>query len=58
MIFFEGDLNVINEGADLVNGLYQAEVRVKPGNKKLASGLFAKVEINSLSEEKITKCSY
>ena len=43
--FFEGDLNVINEGADLINGLYQAEVRVKPGNRKLASGLFAKVQI-------------
>lgn len=43
--FFEGELNVINEGADLVTGLYQAEVRVKPGSKKLASGLFAKVEI-------------
>jgi len=43
--FFEGDLNVINEGADLINGLYQAEVRVKPGNRKLASGLFANVQI-------------
>jgi membrane fusion protein, multidrug efflux system len=43
--FFDGDLNVINEGADLVNGLYQAEVRVNPGRKKLASGLFARVEI-------------
>jgi RND family efflux transporter MFP subunit len=42
---FEGDLNVINEGADSFSGLYQAEVRVKPGSKKLASGLFAKVEI-------------
>jgi multidrug efflux pump subunit AcrA (membrane-fusion protein) len=36
---------VINEGAELATGLYQAEVRVKPGSKKLASGLFAKVEI-------------
>jgi membrane fusion protein, multidrug efflux system len=42
---FEGYLHVINEGADASNGLYQAEVRVNPGNRKLASGLFAKVEI-------------
>ncbi|HCW08381.1 MAG TPA: hypothetical protein DGG95_13555 [Cytophagales bacterium] len=41
----DGELYVINEGADLPSGLYQAEVRVRPGNKKLASGLFAKVEI-------------
>jgi len=43
--FFEGNLNIINEGADAFNGLYQAEVRINPGGKKLASGLFAKVEI-------------
>ena len=51
--FFEGDLNVINEGADLINGLYQAEVRIKPGNKKLASGLFAKVEIIPSAKKKL-----
>jgi membrane fusion protein, multidrug efflux system len=51
--YFDGDLNVINEGADLVNGLYQAEVRVKPGNKKLASGLFAKVEIIPSAKKKL-----
>jgi multidrug efflux system membrane fusion protein len=41
----EGTLSVINEGADVMSGLYQAEVKVNPGSKKLASGLFAKVEI-------------
>ncbi len=51
--FFEGDLNVITEGADLGNGLYQAEVRVKPENRKLASGLFAKVEIIPSSKRKL-----
>jgi multidrug efflux system membrane fusion protein len=51
--YFDGDLNVINEGADPVNGLYQAEVRVKPGNKKLASGLFAKVEIIPSGKRKL-----
>jgi RND family efflux transporter MFP subunit len=53
--FFGGDLSVINEGADLVNGLYQAEVRVKPGNKKLASGLFAKVEIIPSAKKKLQR---
>lgn len=51
--FLEGDLNVINEGADVVSGLYQAEVRVKAGNKKLASGLFAKVEIQPSAKKKL-----
>ncbi len=51
--FFDGDLNVINEGADAISGLYQAEVRVKPGNKKLASGLFAKVEIIPSATKKL-----
>jgi len=48
-----GDLSVINEGADAVSGLYQAEVRVNATNKKLASGLFAKVEITPSSKKKL-----
>jgi multidrug efflux pump subunit AcrA (membrane-fusion protein) len=44
-VVFDGNLQTINEGADALSGLYQAEVRVKPGNYKLASGLFARVEI-------------
>ena len=42
---FEATVNVINEGADPVNGLYQAEIKINPQGKRLASGLFAKVEI-------------
>jgi multidrug efflux system membrane fusion protein len=42
---FEGEVAMVNEGAEQVNGLYQAEVRIKPNGKKLASGLFAKVQI-------------
>jgi multidrug efflux system membrane fusion protein len=53
--FFEGDLNAINGGADLANGLYQAEVKVRPGNKKLASGLFAKVEIIPSTKRKLQR---
>jgi len=37
-----------------VNGLYEAEVRVHPDNKKLASGLFAKVEIVPSSKKKLS----
>ena len=50
---FDGELSVINEGADLVSGLYQAEVKVNPRKKKLASGLFAKVEIISSARKKL-----
>lgn len=42
---FTSHVSVVNEGADVISGLYQAEVSVKPNGKKLASGLFAKVEI-------------
>jgi len=42
---FEARVNVINEGADPLNGLYQAEIKINPQGKRLASGLFAKVEI-------------
>jgi membrane fusion protein, multidrug efflux system len=50
---FEGTLNAINEGADVVSGLYQAEVKVNPGKRKLASGLFAKVEIVPSAKAKL-----
>jgi membrane fusion protein, multidrug efflux system len=44
-VSFDGTVGAINEGADAVNGLYQAEVNITPGGNKLASGLFAKVMI-------------
>ncbi|MBI1768781.1 MAG: efflux RND transporter periplasmic adaptor subunit [Bacteroidetes bacterium] len=47
-----GEINAINEGAD-GSGLYQAEVKIRPGNRKLASGLFAKVEIAPSSRKKL-----
>lgn len=50
---FDGVVSTINEGADAVNGLYQAEVKVNPGNKKLASGLFAKVQIIPAEKTKL-----
>jgi multidrug efflux system membrane fusion protein len=44
-VTLSGTVNTVNEGADAVGGLYQAEVRIKPSSYKLASGLFAKVSI-------------
>lgn len=44
-VAFGAIVNVINEGADPVNGLYQAEIKINPQGKRLASGLFARVEI-------------
>ena len=44
-VAFNASVNVINEGADAINGLYQVEVKINPQGKRLASGLFARVEI-------------
>jgi multidrug efflux system membrane fusion protein len=44
-VVFDGEVSLISEGADQVNGLYLVEVKIKPNGKKLASGLFAKVAI-------------
>jgi membrane fusion protein, multidrug efflux system len=52
-VTLEGVLSAINEGADLVSGLYQAEVKIIPGKRKLASGLFAKVEIDPSAKTKL-----
>ncbi len=39
------EVSSINEGAELISGLYQVEIKIKSTEKKLASGLVAKVEI-------------
>jgi membrane fusion protein, multidrug efflux system len=44
-VTLDGVLTILNEGAEQTSGLYLAEVKVNPGSKKLASGLFAKVQI-------------
>jgi len=49
----EGEVDVINEGAEPVSGLYQVEVKVNAADKKLASGMFAKVEIIPSSKKKL-----
>ncbi|HTH54912.1 MAG TPA: efflux RND transporter periplasmic adaptor subunit [Cyclobacteriaceae bacterium] len=50
---FNGELTVINEGAEATSGLYQAEVQVNATTKKLASGLFARVQITPSSRKKL-----
>jgi len=42
---FDGEVSLVNEGSDQLNGLYHAEIKVQANGHKLASGLFAKVEI-------------
>jgi multidrug resistance efflux pump len=48
---FSGELTAVNEGAELVTGLYQAEVKINAGSRKLASGLFAKVKIQPSAKQ-------
>jgi multidrug efflux system membrane fusion protein len=44
-ISFNAVVSLLGEGADAVNGLYPAEVKINTSQHKLASGLFAKVVI-------------
>jgi multidrug efflux system membrane fusion protein len=48
---FDGEVSLISEGAEQINGLYLIEVRIKPNGKKLASGLFAKVVITPTTKQ-------
>jgi membrane fusion protein, multidrug efflux system len=50
---FKAVVNSINEGSDPLNGLYQAEIKIDPQEKRLASGLFAKVEIIPAQQESL-----
>lgn len=52
-VVFHGEVSLINEGAEQVNGLYQVEVKIEPNGKKLASGLFARVEIISTGNQSL-----
>jgi RND family efflux transporter MFP subunit len=49
----QGELTAVNEGSELVTGLYQAEVKINADGKKLASGLFAKVKIQPSNKQKL-----
>jgi multidrug efflux system membrane fusion protein len=52
-VVFNASVNLINEGTDPINGLYQVEVMITPQNTKLASGLFARVEIISSKTQRL-----
>ena len=52
-IVFEASVSLTSEGADLVNGLYLTEVKIKTDGKKFASGLFANVKIYPTQKQKL-----
>ncbi len=50
---FEGTISLVGEGADLMNGLYLTEVKVKTDGRKFASGLFANVKMYPTQKQKL-----
>jgi RND family efflux transporter MFP subunit len=50
---FDAVVSLINEAADPVSGLYQVEVKIAPGGRKLATGLVATVEIIPAQTQKL-----
>ena len=51
---FKGVINKISAAADPATGTYEIEVKLLPGNKKLAPGLFATVSINAPTDQKVS----
>jgi RND family efflux transporter MFP subunit len=49
----DAEVGLIGEGSDPVTGLYLVEVRIKNNGKKLASGLFGKLEIFPKEKRKL-----
>jgi RND family efflux transporter MFP subunit len=52
-VALDAEVKTVNEGADALSGLYQAEVKIRPDKYKLASGLFARVEILPTTKVKL-----
>jgi multidrug efflux system membrane fusion protein len=50
---FDASISLINEGADVVSGLYVVELKVSPKGHKLATGLVANVEIIPSQKQKL-----
>jgi len=50
---FDATVSLINEGADVVSGLYVVEVKIAPKGRKLATGLVAKVDIVPSQQQKL-----
>jgi multidrug efflux system membrane fusion protein len=51
---FEGRITKLAPAADPMNKLYEIEVRIAPKGKRLATGLFAKVELNPIQSRSYT----
>jgi len=49
---FKGTLTNLAQSADPVSKLYQAEIRIDPAGKRLATGLYAKAELNPSQSRK------
>lgn len=47
------EVSLINEGTDPMSGLYPVEIKVNPKNRKLASGMIARVEIVPASQQQL-----
>jgi RND family efflux transporter MFP subunit len=51
---FTGIITEIAQGADAASGTYEIEVKVLPGDKKFAAGLFCNITLNTTANEKVT----
>jgi RND family efflux transporter MFP subunit len=51
---FKGVINKIADAADPASGTYEIEIKVLPGDKKFAAGLFCNIQLNTTANEKVT----
>ena len=51
---FKGIVTKIAEAADPIGGTYEVEVKVIPGGKKFAPGLFANIHIKTSAQQNVT----
>ena len=51
---FKGIINKITASADAASGTYEVEVKVLPGNKKFASGLFATIHFQTATQQNLS----
>jgi RND family efflux transporter MFP subunit len=50
---FKGVINKIADATDPASGTYEIEVKVLPGDKKFAAGLFCNIQLNTTANEKV-----
>ncbi len=53
-VVFDATVSLVSEGAEVVNGLYLTEVKIKTNGRKFASGLFANVKIMPSQQHKLS----